>query len=949
MLQRVKDIQSSDYSKGLNTVNNFFSLQDEQSPNMMDVKVNYDGSIQKRYGSKVQNATVITGSGGTMWAPINSASLSTSLQSYWDMDEPSGTRIDNFGNANLSQINGVLFGAGAKRNAASFNSTNSQYLILQNTASVATGDVDFSISTWFYLTTTGNYTIISKRDKADDEVTALLHMEGAHGSTTFVDSSLNAQTITTAGNVSIDTSNKKLGSSSAKFDGAGDYLTIKSSSTTSIGTDDFTVDFWLNMTSHSAEKGLFGGGGVNNFAWNWHNTAGGRFDLAIGGTTKSESYATTTAQWLHMAMTRSSGFVRVFVDGVEETNFTAAGSVTNSDINIGSNRSGTSAFSVDGYIDEFRFINGRSVWNNNFTVPTSQYSNPADATEFEYELTVKPDNIVNWSVSSSGTASDGLVRATSFGAVDTATWYNVIAWHDTGDTLGLSVNLSVNTSSYASGLRSGSAPFMVGAISSLISGNSSGATQFMNGRVDETGFWKKVLTADERSDLYNGGSPNSYVEGFNQYPWASFDFGATNIRWLTVSAGTGIFASSNLGVSWVAVATDRTANYQSFERSKNVLIATSESYDTPLFWAGSANTFAGIMNTSAPLAKYAINFQGFLILLNTNERPRSFHYEDENTQLTGDWNENFDIPSSYDDEITGAFILRKRLYVSTKFKLYRVTFVGGNPDWSFLEVKNFGFVPRTVKKLVLGEVGEVSLGLDYDEKIRFFDGSEDKIASDPIENDNDYCQFALDKISHSGSGHIVSFAETNPNDNVYKLCVAIGEDSSQTTHMINLDGRTLGYYPYQNQQFNTMVMADSANQRYLMAFDRSSNCLMLDTGNLDKDVTPIDDYWDSRFIFNDSPSQLSKAHKIDLYFRNTSAGNVYLYDKTDFSKDLNFKDKINITGSSNTHIEHYHVDLPHSFNSYQFRVTSSLGTNDPWIMTKFDLFSQGLGIGKTNR
>jgi hypothetical protein len=189
------------------------------------------------------------------------------------------------------------------------------------------------------------------------------------------------------------------------------------------------------------------------------------------------------------------------------------------------------------------------------------------------------------------------------------------------------------------------------------------------------------------------------------------------------------------------------------------------------------------------------------------------------------------------------------LYVSTRYKIYRVSYVGGNPDWQYTEVKNWGFIPRTAKKVVITNnqpgvgfyysIGEVVVGMTYDRKIRIFDGSGDQIISNTVEKDNGLCDFSLEKISYLGSGPVISFAEVDQNQNVYKLVVAIGHDSQQTTHMLNYDGRSMSLYPYSNMKFNCMCMAESANSRFLMAFDRIGYCHMMDSGNLDGNKTPV--------------------------------------------------------------------------------------------------------------
>jgi len=451
-------------------------------------------------------------------------------------------------------------------------------------------------------------------------------------------------------------------------------------------------------------------------------------------------------------------------------------------------------------------------------------------------------------------------------------------------------------------------------------------------------------------------SQSSGTIGVTTAGWASFDFGSgsNNIRWYCVAAGTAIWASSDMGVSFVRVASGRTQTYQSLERSRNILVMTSDAYDPVLYWTGSAGTFATLLNGSAPLAKYSVNFQGFLILLNTSTDKRGFYYENENTQLTGGFDGvlttggSFTLPSSYDDEITGSFILSNKLFVSTRYKLYAISFVGGNPDWQYREVKNWGFVPRTVDKINFGDAGEIAVGLDWNRRVRIFDGLDDKIISDKVENDNGMCNFATNKISYSGSGLVVSFGKNDDNEQVYKLGVTIGSLSSQVTHFLCLNGRTQALYPYDYTQsgFMTMTMAESGNRRYLMAVDQSGWCHMMDSGNLDRNTFAIDDVVDSRFIFDKSPSQTAKASKVDLFFSVNSTGTLLFRDRVDFSSAFQTKQTIKVS-SNGSLVQHYEsIDIPSTQNTYQYQLTSSSSTTVPWQLNRADFFEKPLGIGR---
>ena len=951
MLKKVVDLTSQDFSKGLNTISNILNLTKDQSPNMMDVKVNFDGSIEKRQGSKIQNSTIITNSGATGFNQDSGGTLTSNLIAWWNLDETSGSRFDSIGGHTLSDNGSVGSRSGIRNQAASFT-TDNQYLLHTNTSTLATGDINFSMSSWFNLTTTGVRTILSKSDAINptggitSDTVIMLHMDGADGSTTFTDSSPSPKSMTAFSNAQIDTAQFKFGGASGLFDGTDDFV-FTGDSDSYYFTGDFTIDLQVRFNSVAANCGFVG---QNEDASNWWglmwNTSNNlHFEGEFGGTTTfSMDFAWTpsTNTWYHVALTRSGSSWRAFIDGTQiGITITDSDAFTNINGGLEIARSresgGTNVIHMNGWIDELRVINGTAIWTGNFTPPSEAYSNLGS--NYEYHLFVNSDNFVTFRVSSSGTTFNGQVIATSFGAVSTATWYNVVAWHDTADRIGVSVNLSATTAAYTSGVRSGSAPFVIGAVSN-------GAGLFMNGGVDATGFWKKVLTAQERSDLYNSGAASVYSVGFNRNPWASFDFGASGTRWLTVSAGTGIFASSNLGVNFTTIATSRTATYQSLERSKNILIATSDAYDTPLYWTGSGGSFMVMLNVSAPLARFSVNFQGFTILLNTSARKRGFFYEDENTHLTGDWSDSFDLPSSADDEITTSFVLRGTLYVSTRYFLYRLTYVGGNPDWSFRKIKDFGFVPRTAKIITIKDVGEVCMGMSWDLKLRLFDGSDDKIISDNIENNNMLCDFSMDAISFAGSGPVISFAVHDDNDQNYKLCVAIGADSNDTTHFINYGGRTQAFFPYSNMKFNTMVMAESANQTFLMAFDRSGYCHMMDSGNLDGGTIPINDVFDSPLLFEKSPSEVSKSQKIDFYLSPTSSGSLKFYDRIDFRSQFKHRKDIVLDDTTNKILIKESINIPQTQGVYQYRLTSSSNTANPWKLNRTDFFLEGLGIGQ---
>lgn len=106
-------------------------------------------------------------------------------------------------------------------------------------------------------------------------------------------------------------------------------------------------------------------------------------------------------------------------------------------------------------------------------------------------------------ISNNGTATT-TIDANNLGSPSTGTWYYIVAWHDaTANTINIQVNNgTVNSTAHTTGAFDSSSSFNIGAIGDPL--------LYHNGRVDEVGFWKKVLTSDERTQLYNGGSGLAY-------------------------------------------------------------------------------------------------------------------------------------------------------------------------------------------------------------------------------------------------------------------------------------------------------------------------------------------------------------------------------------------------------------------------------------------------------
>lgn len=102
-------------------------------------------------------------------------------------------------------------------------------------------------------------------------------------------------------------------------------------------------------------------------------------------------------------------------------------------------------------------------------------------------------------------ANQVTVNADNHGNVATATWLQIIVYHDaTGNLIGIQVNNgTANTTSHSAGIFNGTAAFALGR-------EGERADNF-DGQMKLFRRWNRLLTADEKTQLYNSGSGLAYA------------------------------------------------------------------------------------------------------------------------------------------------------------------------------------------------------------------------------------------------------------------------------------------------------------------------------------------------------------------------------------------------------------------------------------------------------
>ena len=186
---------------------------------------------------------------------------------------------------------------------------------------------------------------------------------------------------------------------SVQFDGDGDGLTVPAGTDFAYGTGDFTVESWVYQKSSTGYQVIFAQAvaGTNYFVLllnsglpTFYSTLSGGGDA--GAATGS---SISTNIWNHIAVTRQSGTVRVFVNGIAGNSVANTIDLTDTSYvpTIGAYTHGGFGNSLNGHISNLRILKGTALYTKNFTPPTR-------------ELTVIPNTVLLACQSTTNTAQE---------------------------------------------------------------------------------------------------------------------------------------------------------------------------------------------------------------------------------------------------------------------------------------------------------------------------------------------------------------------------------------------------------------------------------------------------------------------------------------------------------------------------------------------------------------
>ena len=202
----------------------------------------------------------------------------------------------------------------------------------------------------------------------------------------FTDSSATGHSIDARGPVHHSGIQKKVGSTSIKFDANSTQRMLLTDHADWDFAGAFTIECWARLNTLGVQQGIMELGGDGDDGWRifaWHNSNGfissrdhddtNNFSItATGGTG-----VLTVNTWHHLCVTRaaSGGTITLYVDGVSKGTATQAATLSNPSgalaIGLQYNSSGSPDEYLNGYLDEIRIVNGTQVYTGAFTPPTA--------------------------------------------------------------------------------------------------------------------------------------------------------------------------------------------------------------------------------------------------------------------------------------------------------------------------------------------------------------------------------------------------------------------------------------------------------------------------------------------------------------------------------------------------------------------------------------------------
>jgi len=212
----------------------------------------------------------------------------------------------------------------------------------------------------------------------------LCHFNGSNGATSYVDNGVNDLTITSTGTAALSTSVFKLGTASIDCTGPiTNHVEIDGPAGNPLyfAANDFTVDIHVKIPTTGSTTGWLITNNIelSSLHGSWsikYDDSVQRIEVLwqdVSNVTQSTGLIgpVLDTEWHHIAVSRSSTSLYIFVDGIlVQTNTIGISQ------EFGRDSTDTYIGYASCYVDELRIINGTAEWNDNFIAPYLEWTNP---------------------------------------------------------------------------------------------------------------------------------------------------------------------------------------------------------------------------------------------------------------------------------------------------------------------------------------------------------------------------------------------------------------------------------------------------------------------------------------------------------------------------------------------------------------------------------------------
>ena len=260
---------------------------------------------------------------------------------YIYADHISGGATDGFYQVTLVDANNVTYTSGS----GTISASNVTYK-----KAVARGVVASNDGTYVYITGkgTGAFTTVNKP----------------------------AKTLSRFGDSQLDTAQKKFGTASILLDGTEDNVKVPDDEDFGFGTANWCLEAFIRPGSVTGTQRIFDlrdGSATDTAPTMYLN--GTALHYAVGNTSQINGGTLATNTWYHVAVARSGGTTKLFLDGTELGTYTDANDYgTTTPVVIGSDYQASPTEAFNGHVDEVRISKGAARFTAGFTPTTSEYS-----------------------------------------------------------------------------------------------------------------------------------------------------------------------------------------------------------------------------------------------------------------------------------------------------------------------------------------------------------------------------------------------------------------------------------------------------------------------------------------------------------------------------------------------------------------------------------------------